>query len=84
MDRLELSRPPSLAAEGIVVGIDAGIKNKQVNAAADADNSNYLHQQAPAFNAAISLFDINFSPQAQQFACRLFIPSLSPRAPPAQ
>ncbi len=84
VNRLEPSRPPSLAVEGIIVGIDAGMKNNQVNAAADSDNSHYLHQQAPAFNAAISPFDINFSPQAQQFVCRLFIPSLSPRAPPAQ
>jgi len=76
--------PPSLAVEGIIVGVDAGIKDKQANAVSDLDNSHYLHQQAPVFNAAISTFDINFSPQAQQFVCRLFIPSLSPRAPPAQ
>jgi len=76
--------PPSLAVEGIIVGIDDGMKNKQVNAVADSNNSHYLHQQAPVFNAAISPFDINFSPQSQQFVCRLFIPSLSPRAPPAQ
>ncbi|MFA5016359.1 MAG: hypothetical protein WC504_02355 [Methylobacter sp.] len=71
-------------SEGIIVGIDAGIQNKQVNTVVDSDNSHYLHQQALVFNAAISPFDINFSPQAQQFVCRLFIPSLSPRAPPAQ
>ncbi len=76
--------PPSLAVEGIIVGIDAGMKDKQVNAASDLDNNHYLHQQVPVFNAAIFPFDINFSPQAQQFVCRLFIPSLSPRAPPAQ
>jgi len=72
------------AAEGIIVGVDAGLKDKQVNAASDLDNSHYLHQQAPVFNAVISPFDINFSPQPTQFVCRLFIPSLSPRAPPAQ
>lgn len=70
------------SSEGILVSIDAGMKNKQVNTV--ADNSHYLHQQAPAFNAAISPFDTNFSPQPTQFVCRLFIPSLSPRAPPAQ
>ena len=79
-----LTLPPSLAVEGIIVGIDAGMKDKQVNAASDLDNNHYLHQQVPVFNAAIFPFDINFSPQAQQFVCRLFIPSLSPRAPPAQ
>ncbi|MDO9047037.1 MAG: hypothetical protein Q7U66_04775 [Methylobacter sp.] len=72
------------SSEGIIVGIDAGMKSKQVNTVADSNNSHYLHQQASAFNAAISPFDTNFSPQPTQFVCRLFIPSLSPRAPPAQ
>ena len=72
------------SSEGIIVGVDAGMKDRHVNAAADLDNSHYLHQQIPAFKAAISPFDTNFSPQAAQFVCRLFIPSLSPRAPPAQ
>jgi hypothetical protein len=76
--------PPSLAVEGIIVGVDAGMENKQVNTAADLDNSHYLPQQAPAFNAAISPFDTTTPSQSQQFVCRLFIPSLSPRAPPAQ
>jgi hypothetical protein len=70
------------SSEGTIVSIDAGMKDKQADA--DLDNSHYLYQQAPVFNAAISPFDINFSPQSQQFACRLLIPSLSPRAPPAQ
>lgn len=72
------------SSEGIIVGIDAGMRDKQVSTVADSNNSHYLHQQASVFNAAISPFDINFSPQSQQFVCRLFIPSLSPRAPPAQ
>jgi hypothetical protein len=45
------------SSEGIVVGVDAGIKDKQANAVPDLDNSHYLHQQAPAFNAAISPFE---------------------------
>jgi len=69
-------------SEGILVGVDAGMKDKQV--IVDLDNNHYLHQQPPAFNAALSPFDTNFSPQSRQFVCRLFIPSLSPRAPPAQ
>lgn len=70
--------------EGIIVSIDAGMKHNQANAGTDPDDSHYLHQQAPVFNAAISPFDINFSPQSRPFICRLPIPSLSPRAPPAQ
>ncbi|MFZ2313192.1 MAG: hypothetical protein WAV82_11295 [Methylobacter sp.] len=72
------------SSEGIIVGVDAGMKDKQINAVADLDNSHYLHQEIPVLNAVISPFDTNFSPQPAQFVCRLFIPSLAPRAPPAQ
>lgn len=70
------------SSEGIIVGIDAGIRDKQ--AIVDLDDGHYPHQQAPVFNAAISRYDINFSPQSRPVICRLPIPSLSPRAPPAQ
>jgi len=76
--------PPSLAVAGVVVGVDAGMKNKLVTVVSDLDNSHYLRQQAPLFNVAVFPFNINFSPQSQQVACRLLIPSLSPRAPPVQ
>ncbi len=72
------------SSDGMLIGIDAGIKDGQVNAGANLDNSCYLHQQTVIFKTAISPFDTNFSPQPQQFVCRLLIPSLSPRAPPAQ
>jgi len=71
-------------ADGIVVGVDAGIKDNQSNAVVDSDDDPYLHQQAATVKTALSPFDANFSPQAAQFVCRLLIPSLSPRAPPAQ
>ncbi|WP_027148562.1 hypothetical protein [Methylobacter tundripaludum] len=70
--------------DGIIVGVDTGMKDKHIYVAADLDNSHYLHQQVPVFNPVLSPFDTNFSPQSAQFVCRLFIPSLSPRAPPAQ
>jgi hypothetical protein len=72
------------SSAGIVVGVDAGMKDKLVVVVSDLDNSHYLRQQAPLFSAAVSPFDINFSPQSQQVVCRLLIPSLSPRAPPVQ
>ncbi len=72
------------AVEGIIVGVDAGMKDKQVNAVSDLDNSHYLYQKAPVFNAAISPFDITTPSQGRLFVGRLLIPSLSPRAPPAQ
>ncbi len=71
-------------SDGMLIGIDTGIKDRQTNVGPDLDNSYYLHQQALTFSAAISPFDTNFSPQSQLFVRRQLIPSLSPRAPPAQ
>jgi len=71
-------------SDGMLIGIDTGIKDRQTDSGPDLGNSYYLHQQIPAFSAAISPFDINFSPQSQLFVRRSLIPSLSPRAPPAQ
>jgi hypothetical protein len=72
-------------SEAAIIGVDAGIKHNQIHADADttADHSYYLHQEISISNTPVSAFDINFSPQPSPFVCRLFIPSLSPRAPPA-
>lgn len=70
--------------DGMLIGIDAGIKDGQASAGANLDHSHYLHQQTSNFKAAISPFDIAIPSQSQQFVVRLLIPSLSPRAPPAQ
>lgn len=71
----------AISHDGVMIGVDVGMKDKKMNA--DLTNSHYLPQQISVFNPALSPFDHNFTPQAQQFICRLFIPSLSPRAPPA-
>lgn len=71
------------SSDGMLIGIDTGIKDKQTGTGSNLDNSYYL-QQVLAFNAVISPFDTNFSPQSQPFVRRLLVPSLSPRAPPAQ
>lgn len=71
----------AISHDGFMIGVDVGMKDKKMNA--DLTNSHYLPQQISVFNLALSPFDHNFTPQAQQFICRLFIPSLSPRAPPA-
>ena len=63
----------SFSSYGIIVGVDAGIKDNKANL-----------PQTPVFNPTLAPFDNNFTPQTAQFICRLFIPSLSPRAPPAQ
>lgn len=72
------------SAEGIIVGIDAGIKQHQDKPLADPDHSYYLPQQAVVFKTAISPFDCNFSPQSPPFVAQLFSPSHSPRAPPVR
>jgi hypothetical protein len=76
------SSSPSI--EGIIVSVDAGIRDKPVNAVVDVDNDHYLYQQNALFKTAIPSFDVNFPPQVTRFVSRLLIPSLSPRAPPAQ
>ncbi|MGZ8223317.1 MAG: hypothetical protein ACXWT0_16880 [Methylobacter sp.] len=72
------------SSDGMLIGIDAGIKDRQIDAGIDLDHSYYLHPEALLFNASLSPFDINFSPQSQLLVRQLLIPSLSPRAPPAQ
>jgi hypothetical protein len=70
--------------DGMIVGVDIGLKQNQTNHEADSDSSYYLHQQIVAFTASVFRFDTNFSPQPQQLVYQLFIPSHSPRAPPAR
>jgi hypothetical protein len=73
-----------ISINGVIVGVDSGLKQNRTNPQADSDNNYYLHQQTVAFTASVSRFDANFSPQPQQLVYRLFIPSPPPRAPPAQ
>ena len=74
----------NVSMDGMIVGVDIGIKQNRTNPRADSDNNYFLHQQTVAFTSAVSRFDTNFSPQPQQLVYQLFIPSHSPRAPPAQ
>ena len=75
--------PYDVAVDGVVIGVDLGLKQNRTPPRANADNSLYLHQQTVAFNAAVSRLDSHFSEQPQQLVYRLFIPSPPPRAPPA-
>lgn len=70
--------------DGMIVGVDTGFKQNQTNFQHHSDNDYYLHQHTAAFNPGVSRAGINFSPQPQQLAYLLFIPSPPPRAPPAQ
>ena len=72
----------NICVDGMVVGVDLGLKQSGTNPQSDSDNNYYLHQQTVVFKTAVSRFDANFSPQSQQFAYPAFIPAHSPRAPP--
>ena len=78
------TRQYNVHADGMIVGVDTGLKQNRTNPQTGSDSNYYLHQQTLAFNAAVSRFDTNFSPQPQQLIYRLFIPAPPPRAPPAQ
>ncbi|MGZ5008411.1 MAG: hypothetical protein ACXWE9_11745 [Methylobacter sp.] len=71
-------------ADGILIGIDTGIKHKPFKSHADSDHQHYLHQQTALFKVDMPVIKPYFYPQTQPPVCRLLAPSLSPRAPPAQ
>ena len=72
-----------VCVNGMIVGVDLGLKQNRTNPHSDSDDNYYLHQQSVAFNTAVSRLDTNFSPPPKQFVYPAFIPSHSPRAPPA-
>ena len=74
----------TISADGIIVGVDTGLKQNRTNPQFDPDNDYYLHQQTVAFNPVVFRFDRYFSPQPQPPVYRLFIPLPPPRAPPVR
>jgi hypothetical protein len=68
--------------DGVIIGVDAGIKDVSDSNVA-TDESYFMPQQTIAFKTTPALFDSNFSPQTEQFICRLLFHTISPRAPPA-
>ncbi len=72
------------AVEGMIVAVDSGVKQSQINQQGDSASHYYLPQQAFFFNNADLRFDTHFLPQSQQLVYCLLIPSPPLRAPPAQ
>lgn len=70
--------------EGIIIGVDTGIKRHLNNDQSDADHGYYLHQQTVVFTAEVSPFDGNFSPQTTAVIRRPSASPHTPRAPPAR
>jgi hypothetical protein len=73
----------NVSADGLIVGVDAGLKQNKAKPQTDSKNNYFLHQQTVAFNSPVSKHDANFSPHEEQLVYRLIIPSPPPRAPPA-
>ena len=73
----------NVSVDGMIAGVNIGLKPFNTIHQADSDNNYYLHQQTIDFNSTDYAFDIHFSPQPEQLVYRLFIPSPPPRAPPA-
>ena len=51
----------SVSADGIIVGVDTGLKQKRTNPQSDPDYDYFLHPQQFAFNPLVSRFDTHFS-----------------------
>lgn len=69
-------------SDGILVGINLGIKDSQSNVGLNSDQ--FLSEQALAFNAPIFSVNALFPSQSQRVVSRLLLSSLLPRAPPIQ
>ena len=73
-----------VCVDGIIVGVNSGLKPTNTTPQADSDSNYYLHQQIIAFNSVAYAFNTHFSPQSEERIYRSFIPSPPSRAPPAQ
>jgi hypothetical protein len=73
----------NVSVDGIIVGVDIGLKQNRTNSRSDSSNNYYLHQQTVVFNTEVFRFDTHFS-QPQPPLYRLVITSSPPRAPPAR
>jgi hypothetical protein len=73
----------NVSVDGLIVGVDAGLKQNKATPQTDSKNNFYLHQRTASFNTPVSKHDANFSPHTEQLVYRLIIPSPPTRAPPA-
>ena len=71
-------------AEGLLVTVDAGIKNPQDMSVVETGQSFAVLPSGQLHVFALPENDSNFSPQQQSFTFRRHLSTLSPRAPPAQ
>ena len=68
--------------EGMIVAIDIGVKQPQINPL-DSNNGHYfIHQTLMASNTRIFNVDVNYFPQYKPLLYPVLIEENSPRAPP--
>lgn len=70
------------SSEGWIVAVDLGHKQNPTNHPVDSDNDLFLHQQAIAFDPAVSKLNTSFSSLLQQLVDSSFSPYPPSRAPP--
>ena len=83
LDQMKTSQY-NVSVDGIIVGVNTGLKKNQTNPQPDLDRNYYLNQRTITFNTPASKFETHFSPQPEQLVYRLFISSPPSRAPPAK
>ncbi len=71
-------------AEGLLITVDAGIKNLQDISVEKPGHSFAMLPSHQLQVCALPENDGNFSPQRQSFSFQRYLSTLSPRAPPAQ
>jgi hypothetical protein len=71
------------SSDGILVGINLGIKERQSCTGIDPDSFQFLHQQALVLSPPLFTMATPFSPPSQRFISRLLPSSFLSRAPPA-
>lgn len=72
-----------VCVNGMIVGVDLGLKQNRANPRNDSDSNFCLLAQAALINLAVTRGDNNYYPSLKQFVYPSFITSHSPRAPPA-
>ncbi len=95
LERYNLDHKPSTEAQycgvalgdfdrdGVLVGINLGIKERQFITTIALDNFQLIHRLVLVSNPPTLILEHQTSPSSQRFISRLLSPSLLPRAPPA-
>ena len=70
--------------DGMIVAIDMGVKQHQINPLDINDSHYFIHQTSMILNIYFLSVDANYFPQHKHLLYPLLIQENSPRAPPSQ